>query len=108
MTNLSKQIALTDNETLEEVIDCLTDHISIETTGAFNQRDLFNILVRAASQSDTIENTAKTLNQVPQGNNIRYHLQKINDFEQLEIELNQAIQSQIPRGIKKSHVTASY
>ena len=42
MTNSSKQIALTDNETLEEVLDCLTEHISLEVTGALNQRDLFN------------------------------------------------------------------
>ena len=38
------------------------------------------------------------------GNNIRYHLNKINDFEQLETQLNLALANQIPRGIKKSHL----
>ena len=101
-TDLNEVPVLTDKETLEEVVDCLSQHISIETEGAFNQTDLFNILVRAASQKDTIENTASTLERVTGGNNIRYHLSKINDFEQLETELNLALVNQIPRGIKKA------
>ncbi len=101
-TDLNEVPVLTDKETLEEVVDCLSQHISIETKGAFNQTDLFNILVRAASQKDTIENTASTLERVTGGNNIRYHLSKINDFEQLETELNLALVNQIPRGIKKA------
>ena len=103
-TDLNEVPVLTDKETLEEVVDCLSQHISIDTEGAFNQTDLFNILVRAASQKDTIENTASTLNKVTGGNNIRYHLSKINDFEQLENELNLALANQIPRGIKKTHL----
>ena len=59
---------------------------------------------RAASQADTIENTASTLKQVPGGNNIRYHLSKINSFEQLETQFNLALAHQIPRGIKKSYL----
>ena len=90
LTELNEVSVLTDKETLEEVVNCLSQHISIETKGAFNQTDLFNILVRAASQLDSIENTASTLKQVPGGNNIRYHLSKINSFEQLETELNLA------------------
>ena len=61
MTTSTKNAALTDKDTLKEVIDCLTEHISIDTQGAFNQTDLFNILIGAASNSDTIENTAKKL-----------------------------------------------
>ena len=101
-TDLNEIPILTDKETLEEVVDCLSQHISIDTEGAFNQTDLFNILVRAASQKDTIENTSSTLERVTGGNNIRYHLSKINDFEQLETELNLALVNQIPRGIKKA------
>lgn len=103
-TDLNELPVLTDKETLEEVVDCLSQHISIETEGAFNQTDLFNILVRACRQKDTIENTASTLNQVTGGNNIRYHLSKINNFKQLETDLNLAFVNQIPRGIKKSHL----
>jgi Transposase DDE domain len=104
LTDLNELSVLTDKETLEEVVDCLAQHISIDTKGAFNQTDLFNILVRAASQADTIENTASTLKQVPGGNNIRYHLSKINSFEQLETQFNLALAHQIPRGIKKSYL----
>ncbi|MBE9130285.1 MULTISPECIES: transposase [unclassified Coleofasciculus] len=55
MTQLTEKPALTDEETLEEVLDCLTEHISVDTQGAFDQRDLFQILVRAASNKDSLE-----------------------------------------------------
>ncbi len=103
-TDLNEVPVLTDKETLEEVVDCLSQQISIDTEGAFNHTYLFNILVRAASQKDSIENTASTLNQVTGGNNIRYHLSKINNFEQLETELNLALVDRIPWGIKKTHL----
>ena len=96
-----KQLALTDSETLDEVLNCLIENISIETQGAFNQKNLFEILVRAASSGDSIENTAKILNESPCGGDIRYHLDKINDFEQLESQVNLALKSKIPKGIKK-------
>ncbi len=73
MTKTTKKVALTDEDTLEEVLNCLTEHISIDTQGAFDQKDLFQILVRAASNKDSLENTAKTLNKVPSSNDIRYH-----------------------------------
>ena len=60
--------------------------------------------MRAASNRDTIENTAKTLNKIPSGNDIRYHLNKIDDFEDLERQINQALKSRVPRGIKKGHL----
>ena len=104
MSKFSEEPVLTDNEIREEVIECLSEHISIDTQGAFNQEDLFNILVRAASKRDTIENTSKTLEKVPSGNDIRYHLGKINDFEELETELNSAFKSRIPRQIKKGNL----
>lgn len=101
LTFLSEEPILKDSETLEEVISCLAKHISIQTQGACDQRTLFEILVRAASSRDSIENTAKTLQKIPGGNDIRYHLDKINNFEELEKCINLAIKSKIPRGIKK-------
>jgi putative transposase len=50
LTQLTEKAALTDEETLEEVLDCLTQHISIDTQGAFDQRDLFQILVFGGQQ----------------------------------------------------------
>ena len=89
MTPLNPPILLTESETLQETIDCLRQHIPLETQGAFNASDLYQILVRAASNCDSIENTSKSLKKATCGKNIRYHLDKINDFE--ELETNRAI-----------------
>jgi len=67
-----------------------------ETQGAYDQQSLFEILVKAASSGDSIENTAKILKNVPTANDIRYHLDKINNFELLETQINQALKSRIP------------
>ncbi|MEH1947327.1 MAG: hypothetical protein V7K77_10270 [Nostoc sp.] len=66
------------------VLDCLSENIYIETQGACDQKTLFEILVKAASNGDSIENTTKVLNSSLCGSDIRYHLDKINNFEQLE------------------------
>lgn len=100
MTQITEKVALTDEETLEEVLNCLTEHISIDTQGAFDQKDLFQILVRAASNKDSLENTAKTLNKVPSSNDIRYHLEKLNDFEEVEKQFNLALKYQLPPRLK--------
>lgn len=98
----SKQLALTDSETFDEVLNCLTENISITTQGACDQKTLFEILIRAASSGDSIENTTKILNQSPCGSDIRYHLDKINDFEKLENQINQTLKSRIPHRIKEA------
>ncbi|MDF5707023.1 MAG: hypothetical protein PUP90_04890 [Nostoc sp. S4] len=101
MTFLSEQLAITDSETLNEVIECLLENFSIETQGVCDQQTLFEILIKAASSGDSIENTAKLLKKVPTANDIRYHLKKINNFEELEAQINQALKSRIPLGLKK-------
>ena len=95
-----EELALTDSETLDEVIECLVENFSIETQGVCDGQTLFEILVKAASSGDSIENTAKTLKNVPTSNDIRYHLNKINNFEELEIQINQVLKSRIPLGLK--------
>ena len=99
MTPLNSPILLTESETLQETIDCLIQHIPLETQGAFNASELYQILVRAASNCDSIENTSKILKQAPCGKNIRYHLDKINDFEELETNINSALKSRRLPGI---------
>ncbi len=101
MALLSEEVALTDSETLDEVIQCLVENFSIKTQGACEQQTLFEILIKAASSGDSIENTAKLLKNVPTSNDIRYHLNKINDFEELETQINQALKSRIPLGLQK-------
>lgn len=90
---------LTEDEGLHSTIERLTQHIPLETSGAFNSYELFQLLVRAASNCDSLENTAKGFKQAPCGKTIRYHFNKINNFSELESQLNTALLSQIlPRG----------
>ncbi len=95
------QIALTDEETLTEAVDCLAKHIPLNAKGVCDSKTLFQILLRAAATHDTIENTAKQLKQVTTSNNIRYHLGKLNNFVGVEQQLNLALKSQIPQGLRK-------
>lgn len=107
MTDLLSKLALTSQETLENTINCLSTHISLETRGANDIQSLFQILVRAASCGATIEQTAKELKKAPSSNNIRYHLDKIKDFKQLEAEINWALKSRIPKGLRKKNQTVA-
>ncbi len=78
---------LTDDKTLEKVTSSFERNIPIDTQGTCDQRTIFEILIRAASAEDSIENTSKTLQNAPCGNNIRYHLEKYDDMETLESRL---------------------
>jgi putative transposase len=40
---------LTDSKTLNEVVNCLTEHIPIQTQGKCEQKNIFDILIRAAT-----------------------------------------------------------
>jgi putative transposase len=93
---------LTDSKTLSEVVNCLTEHIPIKTQGKCEQQNIFEILIRAATQKDSIENTSKVLKNVPTSNDIRYHLEKYSDLTSLESDLNKALQSRLPDGIRSS------
>jgi IS4 transposase len=104
LTVSSEQLVLTDLETLDEVLECLIENFSIETQGVCDQQTLFEILIKAASSGDSIENTAKLLKNVPTANDIRYHLNKINKFDELEAQINRALKSRIPLGLKKGHL----
>ncbi|MCW5319410.1 ISH3 family transposase [Nostoc sp. KVJ3] len=59
------------------------------------------MLIRAATQRDSIENTTKVLKNVPTSNDIRYHLEKYSDITSLEEDLNKALQSRLPTGIRQ-------
>ncbi|MCC5656240.1 hypothetical protein LC608_04405 [Nostoc sp. XA010] len=67
---------LTDSKTLNEVLNSLTENLPIQTQGKCEQQNIFEILIRAATQRDSIENTTKVLKNVPTSNDIRYHLEK--------------------------------
>jgi len=105
LTTLQLKLALNCQETLSDTIECLSENISLKTSGAFDVKSLFQILVRAASRGDTIEQTTRELKEIPCSNNIRYHLNKISDYSELEAELNSALKSRIPKGINKNKHT---
>jgi putative transposase len=64
--------------------------------GGYTPADLFEILLRAASRADSIEHTSQSLQGIPTGNAIRYHLDKLNDMGVLENQVNAALQSRLP------------
>ena len=102
MISTTEKAALTDEETLKEVLECLMENIPIETQSAFcTQKDIHQIMIGAASQADSIENTTKKLNKSYSGKTIRNHLDKFASFKQLESQLNRALISKLPRRIKK-------
>lgn len=97
---MSSQV-LTDEQTLDEVIDCLLEHVSIDMQGECDEETVFTVLVRAASTNESIEHTAKTLENAPDGGTIRYHLEKRQDMTAMEEEINAALQSRLPGSLTK-------
>jgi len=93
---------ITDAATLEEVMDVLQEHVPIQMEGDFQPETLFEILVHAASNAQSIEQTSKTLDACPTGNDVRYHLNKLEDPEELEEQLNQALRSRTPGRLHNS------
>jgi putative transposase len=92
---------LDDESTLDCTINCLVEHLPLETQGSYTAREIMEILVRAASRGDSIEHTARSLEGAPCGNSIRYQLEKLDDLRQLEAQVNAALQSRIPPKIRK-------
>jgi Transposase DDE domain len=88
--------ALTDEGVLATALDCLQSHLFIDMQGACSLQTLFTVLLRAASRADSIEHTTQRLSGVPTGNDIRYHLDKLDDMNSLETQLNAALQHRLP------------
>lgn len=101
VTNSSSPV-LTDSQTLDAVVNCLSEHIPIYTQGKCHQQNIFEILIRAATQRDSIENTARVLTNAPPSNNIRYPWEKYDNLDTLETALNNALQNQLPRHLNTS------
>jgi hypothetical protein len=60
-SSLSPKPALTGEQTLSTAVNCLLEHVPLETEGGYSPTELFAILLRAASQGDSIEQTARSL-----------------------------------------------
>jgi putative transposase len=100
-SSLSTAPALTDEATLDSAAACLLTHLPLEMTGSYTLRDLFEILLRAASRGDSIEHTVRSLQGAPSGNGVRYHLDKLADMAVLERQVNAALHSRIPPKIAR-------
>lgn len=100
-SSLSSTPALTDESTLDSAVDCLTEHLPISMDGSYTVREVFEVLIRAASRGDSIEHTVRTLRGTPCGNGIRYHLEKFEAMVTLEQQLNAALHSRIPPKVAK-------
>ncbi|MEM1280250.1 MAG: ISH3 family transposase [Cyanobacteria bacterium P01_H01_bin.152] len=98
-SSLSAEPTLTDEQTLTAAVDTLSAHLNLETQGAMSCTTLYEVLIWAASRGDSIEHASEMLEGVPSGNGIRYHLSKLEDMSQLEAQLNQALQAQLPSQI---------
>jgi hypothetical protein len=92
---------LRDEHALNEVIDCVLEHVSIDMQGECDEETVFTVLVRAASTNERIEHTAKTLEDAPDGATIRYHLEKQQDMAAMEEEVNEALQARLPGNMTK-------
>lgn len=95
-----KTPVVTDEQTLDIVLECLVEHLPIEMQGACDPETLFAILLRAASTNDSIEHTCDLLADGPCGNTIRYHLGQYHDLPTLEAALNATYQARLPRGLR--------
>ena len=82
---------INDAAVLEDVVGVLLEHVPIEMEGDFQPETLFEILLRAASNTESIEQTCKTVENAPTGNDVRYHLNKPKELETREAELNAAL-----------------
>ncbi len=92
---------LTDEATLSVAVDCLLEHIPLDMQGDCTPETVYEILLHAASHQDSIEHTTRILDGVPTGNDIRYHLDKLEDISRLEAQINRALKSRLPGGMTK-------
>ena len=91
--------ALTDQATLDTALDCLLDTLPLDMQGNHTPRTLYEVLLWAASHHDTVNHACEVLDGVPSANDIRYHLSKFDDMQTLETQLNQTLQSRLPKDI---------
>ncbi len=100
---------LTDQETLNEVIECLIENLPLSTKKTETEKDLYNIIIGAASSADSIENAANKLDKSYAGKTVRnYLVNNFQSFKELEAQINQGLTSKLPRQIKKKkHKIAS-
>jgi hypothetical protein len=94
--NVMSQQVLSDEQTLEQMLECLVEHVSIDMQGECTEETLFTVLLRTACTCESIEFTADTLEEAPDGSTLRYHLEKCRQVDEMEEMVNAALQSRLP------------
>lgn len=77
-------------------------HIPLAAQGDCTAQTIYEILLHAASHQTSLEQTTQVLKEVPTSNDIRYHLDKFQDMQVLEAQLNGALQSRLPKRLRKA------
>lgn len=98
-TSVSSTPALTDEDTLNAAIDWVSTQMPLETQGVYSSQMFYHVLLWAASRQDTVEHACQVLTGVPSSNDVRYHLNQLEDMADLETQANEALQGQLPDGI---------
>lgn len=44
--------AITDVQCLDELVECLAENLPIKTQGSYNERTVYETLIKAASEAD--------------------------------------------------------
>ncbi|MDX1398241.1 MAG: transposase, partial [Oceanospirillum sp.] len=91
--------ALTDEDTLTIVVDWVSRQIPLEIEGVYSPQTFYQVLLWAASRQDTVEHACQVLTGVPSSNDVRYHLNQLEDMAELETQANETLQGRLPDGI---------
>lgn len=98
--SVSSTPALTDEATLTAAIDWVSTQIPLETQGSYSPQTLYQVLLWAASRQDTVEHACQVLTGVPSSNDVRYHLNQLEDMVKLETQVNETLQGRLPDRIR--------
>src|SRR5262245_5121998 len=91
----------------QAILKIVQDHIPLEISARdLDDEKLWEILCHASVKQSYIESSCRVLDQAPSGNTVRTHLfEALGDddqaLEQLEEELNRALQAQLPQSVRR-------
>lgn len=109
MSNQTKtDLKLTDEDTRQEAIDRLGTYIPLEISG-YNctAETVYDVLIKAAVTSQTIESVCKNLDEMVDGETIRGYLNEqinLDNMQSLEQQINQALVAGLPGRLRKTKI----
>ncbi len=102
MTKHSETPVLNDDRTLRITGDILIENIPFASSGRQEAEAVFDIMLRAAAEADSIENTCKMLRDAPSGKTVRTCLKQYGSVIDIEAYINRSLQAQLPPRIRDS------